>query len=132
MTRGLKPVFEPGTRYAGGGPAAAKPLHEMPWSYAGVVNPAANTDGQRWYPGVSVTVSSVTISLATPATVTYTIFTKKNGSTVGTHTLTAGQSKTTISLSVSLTSSDYLQASIAGSASGDGLQLGITYSYSAA
>ena len=66
----------------------------------------------RWYAPSALTINSIVARLGTAADATVTAVAKKNGSTVATISITAGQSEATNNVGFSMVTGDYLTLDI--------------------
>lgn len=98
-------------------------------SYAGTLTPTTGT--VRWYPDRAVTLASVYFSLGVASSGAVTIDVRKNGATVFSGTVPTGTAgaylSSTVSVTTTLTTADYLTVDITAATDGANLTTTITY-----
>lgn len=102
-------------------------VRELKAVFPGAV--AVMTGKARWYPQEPVTLTSMTLTAGVAPTANSTLALKKNGTQVGTITLTAGSYKVTVDISpdISLAVTDYLTVDVVSVTGGEDFTLCISY-----
>lgn len=107
------------------------PPQEKAWSWSGIVAPSEATEGQHWQAPANMTLVSMVLTLAVPASITYGVYVMHDGAIAGGGSILAGSTQGFASIQRNVGKGEFVYPLIGQYLAGDGEMLGIVVRWEA-